>query len=122
MSTTNIWILPTCGCFRCLQVDLIEVIFTDAMEHVLTPPSRGQISVRTGNNLKHIDSRDPHQVLVPSRALDDIIDVKQNVEGAIGLGLTIASVAPLPGKTQGNLLAYKPECITYQVFHKVCMT
>ena len=32
------------------------------MKHVIKLPSRGQISVWTDNDLKHIDTRDPHEI------------------------------------------------------------
>ena len=37
-------------------------MLTDDMEHVIKLPSKGQVSVWADNDLKHIDSREMHQV------------------------------------------------------------
>ena len=63
--------------------DWTRVMLTDDMEHVRMLPYEGQILVRTDNTLKHIDHREPYQML--SKVWGHAMDLKQHTKGATGL-------------------------------------
>ena len=48
-------------CFKNLQVDWTEVLFTDDMEHLIKLLSEGQISIQTDNDLD-TDPTERHQI------------------------------------------------------------
>ena len=56
-------------------------MLTDDMEHVIKLPSKGL----TDNDLKHIDQRKLHQILVLSRVLDHFKELQQKQIGASGI-------------------------------------
>ena len=62
LNINNIWIIPTPRCSRCLQGDWTGVLLTDDKEHAIKLLSKGEISIWTDNDLKHIDHREPHQI------------------------------------------------------------
>ena len=66
----------------------------DDMKHVIELPSKGQISIWTNNDLKHIYLGEPHQIQILSKVLDYIMVLKQNADGCTGLPQTNASASP----------------------------
>ena len=64
LNITDIQILPICRCLKYLQINWTGIMLNDDMEHCLTLPSKGQISVWTVNDLKHIGSREPLQIQI----------------------------------------------------------
>ena len=88
-------------------------MLTDNIEHVIKLPSTEQISIRMDNEVKHMDLREPHQILILSMVLDHIMDLKQNTDEDSRLPLMIVSVTPLASSSQDNPLEYKPKYIIY---------
>ena len=85
-----------------LQEDWTGVIIMEDMEHVIKLPSKGQISLWTDNDLKHIHLRDPYQIQILSRILDHIMDPKQNTGVDIRLSLMTASATHIANSMQDN--------------------
>ena len=57
-------------------------MLTDGMEHVIRLLLKEKISVWTGNDVKHIDPRELHQIQILSRVLYHVMQLKQNTNGA----------------------------------------
>ena len=46
------------------------------MKHVIPLPSKGYVSVMTGNDLKFINPQKPHKIWILYRVLDEVMDLK----------------------------------------------
>ena len=86
------------------------------MEHVTPLPSKGHVSLWTDNVLKHFDPQDPHQMHTVSRALDHVMDMKQeNRDRATGLKTAvIAAPAVSLQIEEDNLVVNKVKHIIHQ--------
>ena len=49
-------------------------------DHVITLPAKGWVSLWTGNYLKNINPREPHQILILYSILDQIMTIQQNTD------------------------------------------
>ena len=82
-------------------------LLKDRMDHVIKLPSKEHLSICTDNDMGYINHTDLHQIQILSRVLNNIMDLKLNIEGATGLQLTVASAPPIGNTTKEYLLEYK---------------
>ena len=68
----------------------------------------------TDNDLKYIDSGEPHQILILLRVLDHIMHLRQNTDWGTKLQLTIESATQMANTSKDNPLEYKPKYVIHQ--------